>query len=92
MAYELPLLSLSNIVNGACMNDKTCFLSLLLLRKCPTGVRVTITSTVISLLQARASIRIISNHRDGGGPLLEATSARKDCSFNLSERVPILRC
>ena len=37
--------------------------------------------TVISLLQARASIRIITFHGDGGGPLLEATSARKVCSF-----------
>ena len=34
-------------------------------------------STLISLLQARASIRIITVHGDGGGPLLEATSARK---------------
>ena len=33
-------------------------------------------STVIPLLQGWASIRIITLHGDGGGPLLEATSAR----------------
>ena len=36
-------------------------------------------STVKSLLQARVSIRIITVHRDGGGPLLEATSVKKVC-------------
>ena len=48
--------------------------------------------TVISLLQAQGSIRIIKVHGDGGGPLLEATSARKVCSSNLSIRVAILKC
>ena len=49
-------------------------------------------NTVKSLLQAWASIRIITVHRDRGGPLSEATSARKVCSSNLSVRVAILRC
>ena len=40
-------------------------------------------STVKSLLQAWASIRIITVHRDGVGPLFEAASARKSSS-NLS--------
>ena len=48
--------------------------------------------TVKSLLQARASIRIITIHGNGGGPLLEATSVRKVCSSNLSIRVAILKC
>ena len=48
--------------------------------------------TVKSLLQARASIRIITVHGDGGGRLLEITSARKVCSSNLSVRVAILIC
>ena len=43
-----------------------------------------------SLLQAWASIRTITVHGDGNGPLLEATSARKVCSSNLSVRVAIL--
>ena len=33
--------------------------------------------TVKILSEARAFIRIITIHGDGGGPLLEATSARK---------------
>ena len=52
-------------------------------------------NTIISLLQAQASFRIILNitfHGDGGGPLLEATNARKVCSFNLLIRVAILKC
>ena len=49
-------------------------------------------STVISLLQALGSIRIITVHVDGGGPLLEATSVRKVCSSNISVRVAILKC
>ena len=48
--------------------------------------------TVTSLLQAWASITIITVHRDGGGPLLEITSGRKVCSSNLSIRVSILKC
>ena len=47
--------------------------------------------TVKSLLQARESIRIITIHRDGGGPLIEAISARKVCSSNLLVEVAILR-
>ena len=37
-------------------------------------------------------LRIFTVHRDGGGPLLEATSARKVSSSNLSVRVAILKC
>ena len=48
--------------------------------------------TVKSLLQAWASIRIITVQGDEGGSLLEATSAIKVCSSNLSVRVAILRC
>ena len=48
--------------------------------------------TVIPLLQARASIRIITVHGDGAEPLSEATSATKVCSSNLSIRVAILKC
>ena len=48
--------------------------------------------TVISPLQARASIRIITIYRAGGEPLLEATNLRQVCSSNLSIRVAILKC
>ena len=52
-----------------------------------------LTSIVISVLQARvSSIRIITVHGDGGGPLLEASGARKTCGSNLSLRVAILKC
>ena len=44
---------------------------------------------VKSLLQAWASIKIITAHGDGGGPHLEATSVRKVCGSNLSVRVAI---
>ena len=57
----------------------------------PKGKGVCI-NTVIYLLQARASSRIISVHGDRGGPLLEATSARKVCSSNSLIRVAILKC
>ena len=50
--------------------------------------------TIKILLEAREFIRIITFHRDGGGPLLEATSARQviktSCSSNVSVRVAIL--
>ena len=36
-----------------------------------------IKSTVKILFEARASIRTITFHKDGDGPLLEATNARK---------------
>ena len=48
--------------------------------------------TVKPLLQAQASVRIITVHGDGGGPLLEATNERKVCSFNLMVWVAILIC
>ena len=51
------------------------------------AVSPNIEGTVKSLLHARASIRIITNHGEGGEPLLEATS-----SSNISVRVAYLRC
>ena len=48
--------------------------------------------TVKILKEAQAFIRMITSRRDGGGHLLEATSARKkpiktSCTSNLSVRV-----
>ena len=43
-----------------------------------TCTKIRGSSTVKSLLQAQASIRIITIQRDGSGPLLEATSVRKE--------------
>ena len=51
------------------------------------------TSTVKILSEVGEFIRIINFHRDGGGPLSEATSARKvikiSCSSNISLEMPV---
>ena len=49
-------------------------------------------NSVISLLQAGRLIESLPFYRDGGGPLLEATGARKVFRSNLSIRVAILKC